>query len=160
MTQSVHNNQIYSLLTSLPLVLLILFVVFRSVVAGLIGMVPTGLTLLVTFGLMGMFPDRLPLDIGSSMLASIALGVGIDYAIHFLWRYRKSDLEGAMRNTGRAIVINAAEITAGFVVLVAATIVPMSNFGLLTAETLLTAAVATLVLMPAMIGWWKRSPAE
>ena len=38
----------------------------------------------------------------------------------------------AMRTTGRAIVINAAEITAGFVVLAAASIVPMSNFGLLT----------------------------
>ncbi|MFT7621606.1 MAG: putative RND superfamily exporter protein, partial [Myxococcota bacterium] len=82
MTQSVHRNQVNSLLTSLPLVLLILIVVFRSIIAGLIGLVPTGLTLLVTFGLMGLFPERLPLDIGSSMIASIALGVGIDYAIH------------------------------------------------------------------------------
>ncbi len=154
MAQSVRRNQINSLFASLPLVLLILILVFRSFRAGLVGMLPTGLTLLVTFGLMGLFPQRLPLDIGSSMLASIALGVGIDYAIHFLWRYRKSGLEGAMRNTGRAIVINAAEITAGFVVLVSASIVPMSNFGLLTAETLLTAAVATLILMPAMVEWW------
>ena len=155
MTQSVHRNQINSLLTSLPLVLLILIIMFRSVVAGLIGMLPTGLTLLVTFGIMGLMPERFPLDIGSSMLASIALGVGIDYAIHFLWRYRASGLEGAMRNTGRAIVINAAEITAGFVVLVGATIVPMSNFGLLTAETLLVAAVATLLMMPALVEWWR-----
>ncbi|MFT7624928.1 MAG: putative RND superfamily exporter protein, partial [Myxococcota bacterium] len=105
-----------------------------------------------------LFPERLPLDIGSSMIASIALGVGIDYAIHFLWRYREAGLVGAMRNTGRAIVINAVEITAGFVVLVGASIVPMSNFGLLTAETLLTAAVATLVLMPAMVHWWRPEP--
>ena len=58
----------------------------------MLGMIPTGLTLLVTFGLMGMLPERFPLDIGSSMLASIALGVGIDYTIHFLWRYRKLEL--------------------------------------------------------------------
>ncbi|MFT5430219.1 MAG: putative RND superfamily exporter protein, partial [Myxococcota bacterium] len=155
MSQSVHSNQIKSVMTSLPLVFIILLIVFRNPFAGLIGMVPTVLTLLVTFGLMGLFSKRLPLDIGSSMLASIALGVGIDYSIHFLWRYRETGLADAMRTTGRAIVINAAEITAGFVVLAWATIVPMSNFGLLVAQTLLVAAFATLVLMPALIGWWK-----
>ena len=159
-TRSVKRNQINSLLTCMPLIFLLMVLLFRSVRAGLVGMVPTLVTLLVTFGLMGWFNESLPLDIGSSMLASIALGVGIDYAIHFLWRYRVAGLDGAMRNTGRAIVINAAEITAGFVVLVGATIVPMSNFGLLTAETLFTAAVATLVLMPAMVGWWKPNAAH
>ena len=83
MTQSVHNNQVRSLATSLPVVFLLLVLLFRSPLAGLLGMIPTGLTLLVTFGLMGMLPEQFPLDIGSSMLASIALGVGIDYAIHF-----------------------------------------------------------------------------
>ena len=155
MSRSVHRNQINSLLASLPLVLLILCIVFRSVFAGLVGMIPTALTLLVTFGLMGMMPNRLPLDIGGSMLASIALGVGIDYAIHFLWRYRESSMRDAMRTVGRSILINAAEITAGFVVLAGASIVPMSNFGLLTAETLLVAAVATLILMPAVVEWWE-----
>ena len=158
MGRAVRANQINSLLASLPLVFLILCLVFRSVFAGLVGMVPTTLTLLVTFGLMGLFNERLPLDIGSSMLASIALGVGIDYAIHFLWRYRETGLRDAMRTTGRSIVINAVEITAGFVVLAGASIVPMSNFGLLTAETLLTAAVATLVLMPAIVEWWQPHP--
>jgi predicted RND superfamily exporter protein len=155
MTQSVHNNQIKSLATSLPVVLLLLVILFRSPLAGMLGMIPTGLTLLVTFGLMGMLPERFPLDIGSSMLASIALGVGIDYAIHFLWRYREAGANDAMRTTGRAIVINAAEITAGFVVLAAASIVPMSNFGLLTAVTLLVAALATLILMPAVVEFWQ-----
>ena len=60
-----------------------------------------------------------------------------------------------MRTTGRAIVINAAEITAGFIVLAAASIVPMSNFGLLTAVTLLVAALATLILMPAVVEFWQ-----
>jgi predicted RND superfamily exporter protein len=88
------------------------------------------------------------------MLASIALGVGIDYAVHFLWRYQRGDLEKAMRTTGRAIAINAIEITGGFVVLAWASIAPISRFGLLVAETLLVAAVATLVLLPALLAWW------
>ena len=155
MASSVRRNQESSLMVSLPLVLLILIVVFRSVVAGLIGLVPTGLTLLVTFGLMGLLGPNLPMDIAASMLASIALGVGIDYAIHFLWRYRKEGLVDAMKHTGRAIVINAAEITAGFIVLAWASIVPMSRFGILTAQTLAVAALATLVLLPALLVWWR-----
>ncbi|HIN85524.1 MAG TPA: hypothetical protein EYN06_03505 [Myxococcales bacterium] len=155
MARSVHKNQTVSLLTSLPLVLIILCIVFRSFRAGFIALVPTGFTLMVTFGLMGLYSDSLPLDIGGSMLASIALGVGIDYAIHFLWRYRETGVKDAMHTTGRSIVINAAEITAGFAVLMWASIAPMSRFGLLIAETLLVAALTTLILLPAMLSWWK-----
>ncbi|MEZ4268136.1 MAG: MMPL family transporter [Myxococcota bacterium] len=155
MTDSVQHNQTWSLLVSLPLVLLVMMIVFKSVLGGLLGAIPSGLTLLVTFGLMGLFPSKLPLDIGASMLSSIALGTGIDYAIHFMWRYREGGLHAAMRTTGRSILINAAEITAGFVILAWATIVPMARFGLLTAETLLVAALATLVLLPALLDWWK-----
>lgn len=154
MTESVQRNQVNSLATSLPLVLLILVFVFRSVVAALIGLLPAAGTLLATFGLMGLFPEELPMDLAASMLASIALGVGIDYAIHFLWRYQRGDLEKAMRTTGRSIAINALEITGGFVVLAWASIAPISRFGLLIAETLLVAAVATLVLLPALLTWW------
>jgi len=159
MARSVHRNQEYSFAVGLPLVLIILCVVFRSVFLGFVGFVPTGVTLLVTFGLMGLLPRHLPLDLGSSMLASIALGVGIDYAIHFLWRYRESGMAGAMQSTGRAILINALEITAGFVVLAFATIVPVSRFGILIAVTLLVAALASLVLLPALLTWWRGHPA-
>jgi predicted RND superfamily exporter protein len=158
MTDSVQHNQTWSLLVSLPLVLLVMMIVFKSVLGGILGAIPSSLTLLVTFGLMGLFPSQLPLDIGASMLSSIALGTGIDYAIHFMWRYREGGLRAAMQTTGRSILINAAEITAGFVILAWATIVPMARFGILTAETLLVAALATLVLLPALLDWWK--PAE
>lgn len=160
MTKSVQHNQTFSLMVSLPLILLIMVIVFRSLLAGLIGLLPTALTLLVTFGLMGMLPQHLPLDITASMLASIALGVGVDYAIHFMWRYRESGTDGAIQTTGRSILINAAEITGGFVVLAWASIVPMSRFGLLTAETLLVAAAATLILLPALLDWWQPSPSN
>lgn len=151
MTRSVKRNQIRSLLFSLPLVLLILCLVFQSVSLGVIALVPTLVTLCATFGWMGLAPDWLPLDIGASMIASIGLGVGIDYAIHFLWRYRQEGIEGAMATTGRSIVVNAAEITAGFSVLACATISPMAKFGILTAETLLVAGTASLLLLPALL---------
>jgi len=153
MSRSVHRNQEYSFAIGLPLVLLILCLVFRSAILGFVAFVPTGLTLMIIFGLMGLMPRDLPMDMASSMLSSIALGVGIDYAIHFLWRTRESNIATAMQSTGRAIIINALEITAGFGVLAFATIVPVSRFGILIAITLLVAAVASLVLLPALLTW-------
>jgi len=141
----------------LPLVLFILCLVFRSVILGFVAFVPTGLTLMIIFGLMGLMPRDLPMDMASSMLSSIALGVGIDYAIHFLWRTRESDIGSAMQSTGRAILINALEITAGFGVLSFATIVPVSRFGILIAITLLVAAVASLVFLPALLSWTRKT---
>ncbi len=155
MTRSVHRNHMKSIWTSLPLVLILMWVVFRSLIAALVAMLPAAVTLITTYGLMGVYGDHFPMDIGASMLASIAIGIGIDYAIHFLWRYRESDLAHAMRTTGRRILINAGEVTLGFLVLIFASIAPMSRFGLLTAETLLVAALATLVLLPALLGLWK-----
>jgi len=156
MSRSVHRNQEYSFAIGLPLVLLILCVVFRSAILGFVAFVPTGLTLMIIFGLMGLMPRDLPMDMASSMLSSIALGVGIDYAIHFLWRARESDIASAMQSTGRAILINALEITAGFGVLSFATIVPVSRFGILIAITLLVAAVASLVFLPALLSWTRK----
>jgi len=157
MTRSVQRNQVRSLAVGLPLVLLVLVLVFRSPIAAGLGILPAGFTLLVTFGLMGLFPERLPMDIAAPMLVGIALGVGIDYAVHFLWRYRHADIDKAMLTTGRAILINATEITAGFIVLAWATIAPISRFGLLTAQMLLVAAVATLVLLPASLALWNQA---
>ncbi|MBT9557788.1 MAG: MMPL family transporter [Myxococcales bacterium] len=151
MTRSVHGNHIKSLAFSGPIVLFLLIIAFRSLRLGVIAAVPAGLTLALTYGLMGTFPEALPLDIAGSMLASIALGTGIDYAIHVLWRYREGGTEAAMRTTGRRVLINAVEVSLGFSVLGFATIVPMSRFGLLTAFTLAVAALVTLVVVPALL---------
>jgi predicted RND superfamily exporter protein len=155
MTQSVRRNQLSSSLTSLPLIFLILLVLFRSWVAGLIGLVPSVLTLAIIYGVMGLVPDDLPLELTSAMLASIALGTGVDYAVHFLYRYQRIGLEAAMRTSGRSILISAAEITAGFAVLAWATIAPVARFGVLTAATMLVAGLATVILLPGLLGWWK-----
>jgi predicted RND superfamily exporter protein len=161
MADSGLRNQILWMAISLPLSLLILGVVLKSLVAALIGLLPAALTLLVTFGLMGLLPERLPMDIAASMLASIALGVGLDYAIHVLWRHRPSDPDEASAAAGPAVAISAIEVTGGFGVLAFASIAPVARFGLLTAETLLVAALATLVLLPALLTWWnpRRPPA-
>lgn len=158
MNDAVQRNQTLSLLMSLLLVVLTLSLFFRSLRVGFVASLPAGLTLLVMFAVMGVL--RIPMDVGTSMIASIALGVGIDYAVHLVWRHgtpppEEADaaLEESLAATGWGIVINALEVTVGFGLLVFGTLVPTQNVGLLTAIAMLVSAASTLVLVPALVRW-------
>ncbi len=156
MNRSVQSNQINSLFASLLLVVLTLSFFFRSLIVGLAATVPAAFTLLLVFAVMGLL--RIPMDVGTSMVASIALGVGIDYAVHLVWRHGLPSAEDAERvltesltATGWGIVINALEVTVGFGLLVFGTLVPTQNVGLLTATAMVLSAGASLVLLPALL---------
>ncbi len=158
MNDAVQRNQTLSLLVSLALVVLTLSLFFRSLRVGFVASIPAGLTLLVMFAVMGAL--RIPMDVGTSMIASIALGVGIDYAVHLVWRHgtpppEEADaaLEESLGATGWGIVINALEVTVGFGLLVFGTLVPTQNVGLLTAVAMLVSATSTLALVPALVRW-------
>ena len=136
MNRSVYNNQTRSMLVSFALVLLALTWFFGRFPLALAASVPAGITLLMTFGIMGLL--NIPMDVGTSMIASIALGVGIDYAVHLVWKYgspapgqEASALNDALDSTGWGIVINALEVTVGFGLLALGTVVPMQHFGIL-----------------------------
>jgi predicted RND superfamily exporter protein len=151
----VQRNQVKSLIASGVLVLITLALFFRSVGLALVGLVPAALTLLLTFGAMGAL--GIPMDVGTSMIAAIALGVGIDYAVHLVWRHgvpaaedAQDRMVDALGATGWGIIINALEVSAGLSLLAFGTIVPMRNFGLLTASAMLVSAAATLLLIPAL----------
>ena len=155
MNESVQRNQAGSLIVSGILVLIALGLFFRSPVMAVIAAIPAGFTLAVTFAAMGFF--QIPMDVGTSMIAAIALGVGIDYAVHLLWRHGRpapdeadEALESALGATGWGIVINALEVSAGLSLLAFGTIVPMRNFGLLTASAMIVSAVFTLLLVPVL----------
>ena len=155
MNRSVQMNQIWSTAASFLLVGLALWWAFRSYLLAFVALVPPGLTLLVAFGLIGAF--RLSIDIGTSMISAIAVGVGIDYAVHLLWKHgvpaegeEDAALVSSLHATGWGIIINTLAVTVGFAVLLASTAVPMRRFGVLTAACMVVSAVATLLLIPAL----------
>ncbi|MDP6946074.1 MAG: MMPL family transporter, partial [Myxococcota bacterium] len=148
LSRSVTSNQFKSLGFALGLVLLILMVVFRSVTGGVLATVPTALTLLIIYGAMGAMDVHL--DIGTSMLASIIIGTGVDYGVHLLDAWRVGDTEPladgarhAAEHAGPAIWTNALAVCAGFFVLTLGDARPLQNVGALTAAAMLTAAVVT-----------------
>ncbi|HFE53017.1 MAG TPA: hypothetical protein ENK07_06220, partial [Bacteroidetes bacterium] len=152
------RSQLVSLGLALGFVFLLLTVQFRSLKYGLIGVSPLLLTLLVNFGVMGY--AHIPLDDATLMIAPLAIGIGVDYAIHFTSRFRRelrhnSDVPQALlqtyRTTGVAILINAVSVGLGFAVLLFGDVVPVQRFGLLVALAMLVSAGSALTLLPALL---------
>ncbi|MEM5948027.1 MMPL family transporter [Spirochaetia bacterium 38H-sp] len=157
LTDLIVKSQVISIVASLALVFLIIVINFRSVVAGIYGLIPLGITVLLNFGIMGILGIKL--DISTSMVASLAIGIGIDYTIHFLNYYHRERLRtgdskkassNSIKGVGKAIVFNAVSVAAGFLVLLLSRFTPLNYLGLLIAITMLTSSTASISLLPAL----------
>ena len=154
----VINGQIISLLLSFIVVTILVMMLFRSFMAGLIAGLPLAVALILMFGLMGF--TGVTLDIATAMISSIVIGVGVDYTIHFLWRYKiemkkHNDPEMAVEHTlftaGRGIIYNAVSVMVGFVVLLFSSFMPIRFFGALIVLSIGTCLIGSLVLLPSMV---------
>jgi predicted RND superfamily exporter protein len=153
-TDLILEGQIKSLVMSLAIVILLLSMMFKKFSAGLIGSVPILITALIGFGVMGLF--NIPLSTTTALLSSIAIGIGVDYAVHFIERYKiyagetnDKDLTGrmTMQHSGRAIVFNAIVVIAGFLVLLASVFPPNRALGALVSLNMLTSFIGTTTIM-------------
>ncbi len=157
LVEHVIRGQVLSLLLSLGLVALLVGILFRSAVAGLLASVPLGLAILLLFGLMGYM--NIELNIATAMLSSIMIGVGVDYTIHFLWRYKEELGRGlahadavtkTLTTAGRGIVFNALSVVIGFSVLILSVFLPVEFFGILVVVSISACLFGALVLLPAV----------
>lgn len=160
--QALNNLVVQSQLTSVGLSLLMVFLIlsfyYRSGVAGLIGLVSLSASILVNFAVMWAFGIKL--NIGTSMMASLIVGIGIDYIIHYMAAYHREYLatQGQgdfLRRTfltsGKAILFNAAAVGAGFAVLILSRFNMLSDLGLLIALAMATSAVVSLTVLPVLL---------
>jgi len=157
MAYEVIKGQFISLGLAIFVVGVLLMFLFRSVFAGLISAIPLGLSITVLFGLMGVF--GIELNMATALLSSIMIGVGVDYTIHFLWRYRQERQDGrapeaaaiiTLTTTGRGIVFNALSVIIGFSVLMISGFMPVRFFSFLVVVSIFSCLVGALVLIPAL----------
>jgi predicted RND superfamily exporter protein len=148
------SSIILALVTDLILITLLLW----SVRMGLIAVLPVAFSLLVVLAALALAGT--PLGIANSMFAGIALGIGLDFAIHLTTAYRQKVSHGmpageALRSTleltGPAICVSAASITAGFSVLLLSEIAPNVQLGVMICLCLITCAATTLLLIPSLL---------
>lgn len=151
---SLVESAFWSFITITPLMMF----VCRGFVAGAVAMLPNVLPVLVIFGGMGWL--GMPIDIGSMMAASIALGVAVDDTIHYLTWFR-GDLEvcGDRRSailwayrqcatpTLQAALINGL----GLAVFIFSTFTPTRQFGFLMLTILIAGVIAELIMLPALL---------
>ena len=104
------------------------------------------------------------LDMITSLIGSIAIGIGVDYTIHFMNNYHgerlKSDnLDEVTMNTlkvsGKAIVVNAVSVGLGFLVLCLSQFVVLRYIGFLVAVVMLTSSVTAMTVLPVMLNVFK-----
>jgi len=125
---------------------------------GLISLAPNVLPIVMVMGIMGAL--KVPLDINTLMIGSIAIGIVVDDTVHFLYHFRKhfettGDVRNAVRETllgvGRAMLVTSLVLASGFFVLLAASLNTFSRFGFFTGITVLIALLSDLVLLPAIL---------
>jgi len=152
-----------SLLGAFAVVLLLMVVLFRSLLWGLLAMVPLTLTIALIYGAVGLVGK--PYDMPVAVLSSLALGLAVDFAIHLLARARRSYqrhgswdkvLPELFDEPARAITRNAIVIAVGFLPLLFAPLVPYQTVGYLLAAILGVSGVATLLLLPALMSLFER----
>jgi len=154
----VVQSQLVSVALSLLMVFLILSVYYRSAIAGLIGLAPLSISILTNFAVMALVGIKL--NIGTAMVASIAVGIGIDYTIHYMAAYHHeylltggggSFLRRTFLTSGKAILFNAVSVGAGFAVLALSQFNILAELGILIALTMGTSALVSLTLLPVLL---------
>ena len=153
----ITRSQLVSLALSVALVLLVTWLTFRAAVITLIVMLPVSLAVLWNFGFMGAI--GMPLGVATSTFSSIALGIGVDSAIHWMSRLRHALDEGAAFDAARrlaavsagsSILVNNLVLLCGFGVLLVSAAPPTRRLGLLLCLNLIVCLAGTIVVLPAV----------
>lgn len=158
MTNMIVSSQISSLLISLLSVFVIIAISFKSGWAGLLGAIPLALSILLNYMVMGF--AGINLDLVTSIIASVAVGVGIDYTIHFMTTYKEeraktNDLEEVTKQTfiksGHGIITNALAVGFGFLVLCFSKFVVLRYIGVLVAIVMFTSSFLAMTIIPGVL---------
>jgi len=150
----VVNGQFYSIILSLFLVSLVTSILFKSIKIGLLNTIPLFFAMIFNFGYMGWV--GINLNIVTMLTSSIAIGVGVDYAVHYIHRYQMELQKGnnqtavkeSLKIAGAPILINAITVGLGFFILVFSTFLGVRHMGLLIAIAMFTSCFGAITILP------------
>ena len=161
-TGDIISGQIRSLSLAASVIFVIMAAMFLSARIGLIAMIPNIFPIVIFFGLMGL--SGAVLNLGTSIIAAIALGIAVDNTVHLMTRLSAEvraapDQETALLHTlgtvGKPSLYASVILFLGFLVLYFSTFVPIREFGLLSAATMVVAFGADVILLPALLATTK-----
>lgn len=157
----VVRTQLLTIGITAVMMLVLLPVTFRSLPLGLLGFVVSFIPVLCTLGLMAWI--GLPVNIATCILGGVVMGIAVDDTIYYLSGYRREIRRGASpelatrhstMTTGRAMIKTSLILTGGFLTMTASDFLPSVFFGIFFAFSILTALLADLIVLPALLRRW------
>jgi predicted RND superfamily exporter protein len=159
-TELIINSQIISIVVSVFIVFLIIALSYRSFAAGLVSAIPLVIAILCNFAVMGFLGIKL--NMGTAIIASLALSIGLDYTIHFIEGFRREYqssrehhdndyLHKTFISCGKAIIINALTVSAGFCILAFSQFKIIAEVGALVALSMIITALVGRIIIPVLI---------
>lgn len=154
----VTKSQIRSFISTLATIILLLMIIFVSPLSGILTAIPV--VIAVCFNFAVMWVTGTTLNVGTSIIASVGMGVGIDYAIHYFQRYKTIYLEtgdnyysiiSALNKSAVPILSNATAVGTGFLTLMFSNYFMISSIGWITGLSMLTTALCALFVLPAYL---------
>lgn len=151
-------GQISGLWQVFVVLLALMCLMFLSLRIGLLSLIPNIIPIVILFGIMGF--AGIPLNISTTLIAAMAIGIAIDDTIHYLGTFsgelrRTGDQTRAMINATRSVgvpmVVTSVALAAGFLVLTLSNFAPVRDFGLLSAVTMVVALFSDLIITPAVL---------
>jgi predicted RND superfamily exporter protein len=158
MLQSLFDSQIKTILAVFFMILIMFMIIFRSLHLSILALLPNILPSLFILGIMGSL--GIPLDLMTITISAIAIGIGVDNAIHYIHRFKSefakdSDYLATMHRShnsiGLAMFYTSITVTLGFLILALSNFIPSIYFGVFTAIAMISAVLANLTLLPHLI---------
>ncbi|MFC3149504.1 RND family transporter [Litoribrevibacter euphylliae] len=158
MLQSLFTSQIETLGVVFLAIMVMFWVLFRSLYLAVVAIIPNMLAAGLVLGAMGL--AGLPLDMMTITIAAITVGIAVDDTIHYIHRFLeefpkdrdyKATVERCHGSIGKAMYYTSVIIVVGFSILSLSNFVPTIYFGILTGLAMVAAIFAALTLLPSLI---------
>ncbi len=165
-TSELMDTQFRSLLLTILIVALTLSVIFyflhRSFFLGVITTIPVALITLWIIGTMYLLD--VSLNVMTVSITALTVGMGIDYSIHITHRFMEETSENhlydamheTVQNTGAALFGSATTTVAAFAILATSEILPLAQFGYITALALLYSFIVSVFVLPSGLMLWAK----
>jgi predicted RND superfamily exporter protein len=136
----------------------ILAVAFRSPLAGVVSLIPNVFPLTVIAAILVLTGRSL--DPATVIVFNVCLGLAVDDTVHVLSALTRNRREGlsitttvrrALAETGNAVMIGGVVLTVGFAAVTASSVPSLAGFGLLACAAVISATIAELVFLPALL---------
>lgn len=158
MDRSLINSQIASITIAVIFVIFIVGIILRSAKSGIFAAIPIIAAIIILFGVMGF--AGISLNIATVLVASVVVGMGIDFSIHVISHFNqiykdtgntRLAIEETIMISGKAIFINVLSVSAGFIILLLSEMVPLQYFGFLITLSMIGSGLGATTLLPVML---------